>query len=107
MDRGTQEVLPVVDDPEHKMVIGYGGEAYPLRRYAQELEAAAAPCQDDAGIFGLATGKDAAGELTLKIHKQLCIAGLVCRQGFPDPGSIARRAPSGLAQRGCGTLQES
>jgi len=57
----AQEALPVVDDPEHKRVIGYLSEAYALRRYAQELERRRSVAQDDAGIFSPATGKDAAG----------------------------------------------
>ena len=57
----AQEALPVVDDPEHKRVIGYLSEAYGLRRYAQELERRRSVAQDDAGIFSPATGKDAAG----------------------------------------------
>jgi CIC family chloride channel protein len=32
------EVLPVVDDPDDRQVIGYVTEAYALRRYTQELE---------------------------------------------------------------------
>jgi len=57
----AQEALPVIDDPEHKRVIGYMSEAYALRRYAQELERRRSIAQDDAGIFSPATGKDAAG----------------------------------------------
>jgi hypothetical protein len=51
----------VIDDPEHKRVIGYLSEAYALRRYAQELERRRSVAQDDAGIFSPATGKEAAG----------------------------------------------
>jgi CIC family chloride channel protein len=57
----AQEALPVIDDTEHKRVIGYMSEAYALRRYAQELERRRSIAQDDAGIFSPATGKDAAG----------------------------------------------
>jgi CIC family chloride channel protein len=57
----AQEALPVIDDREHKRVIGYLSEAYALRRYAQELEHRRSVVQDDAGIFSPATGKDAAG----------------------------------------------
>ena len=57
----AQEALPVIDNTEHKRVIGYMSEAYALRRYAQELERRRSVAQDDAGIFSPATGKDAAG----------------------------------------------
>jgi CIC family chloride channel protein len=53
----AQESLPVVDDPEHKRVIGYLTEAYALRRYAQELEHRRSVGRDDAGIFSPVTGK--------------------------------------------------
>jgi CIC family chloride channel protein len=53
----AQETLAVVDDPEHKRVIGYVSEAYALRRYAQELERRRSLGGDDAGIFSPATGK--------------------------------------------------
>jgi chloride channel protein, CIC family len=57
----AQEALPVIDNPEHKRVIGYLSESYALRRYAQELERRRSLARDDAGIFSPETGKDAAG----------------------------------------------
>ncbi len=56
--QSAQETLAVVDDPEHKRVIGYLTEAYALRRYAQELEHRRSLGGDDAGIFSPATGKE-------------------------------------------------
>jgi chloride channel protein, CIC family len=56
----AQELLPVIDNPEERRVIGYVSEAYALRRYAQELEAHRGARQDDAGIFSPTAGDDAA-----------------------------------------------
>jgi CIC family chloride channel protein len=52
----AQETLPVIDNPEHRRIIGYLSEAYALRRYAHELERHRGARQDDAGIFSPAAG---------------------------------------------------
>jgi chloride channel protein, CIC family len=52
----AQEILPVVDNPEDRRVIGYLSEAYALRRYAYELERHRGGRLDDAGIFSPASG---------------------------------------------------
>ncbi|HEU0157511.1 MAG TPA: hypothetical protein VFQ82_15680, partial [Stellaceae bacterium] len=52
----AQETLPVIDNPEHRRIIGYLSEAYALRRYAHELERHRGTRQDDAGIFSPAAG---------------------------------------------------
>ena len=52
----AQEILPVIDNPEHRRIIGYLSEAYALRRYAYELERHRGARQDDAGIFSPAAG---------------------------------------------------
>jgi CIC family chloride channel protein len=57
----AQEILPVVDHPENRRIIGYLSEAYALRRYAHELEAHRGTRQDDAGIFSPAVGGANAG----------------------------------------------
>jgi len=49
--QAAQEILPVIDNAEHRRIIGYVSEAYALRRYAHELEAHRGARQDDAGIF--------------------------------------------------------
>ncbi len=58
--RAAQEMLPVIDDPESRRVIGYLSEAYALRRYASELERHRGTRMDDAGIFSPLPG-DAPG----------------------------------------------
>jgi chloride channel protein, CIC family len=47
----AQEILPVIDNPDARRVLGYLSEAYALRRYAHELERHRGARQDDAGIF--------------------------------------------------------
>ncbi|HJU19955.1 MAG TPA: chloride channel protein [Stellaceae bacterium] len=47
----AQEMLPVIDDPDSRRIIGYLSEAYALRRYATELERHRGSRADDAGIF--------------------------------------------------------
>jgi CIC family chloride channel protein len=47
----AQEMLPVIDDPDSRRIIGYLSEAYALRRYASELERHRGSRLDDAGIF--------------------------------------------------------
>jgi CIC family chloride channel protein len=47
----AQEMLPVIDGPESRRIIGYMSEAYALRRYASELERHRGTRMDDAGIF--------------------------------------------------------
>src|SRR5262244_3140885 len=49
--QAAQEMLPVIDNPEDRRVIGYLSEAYALRLYAHELERHRGTRQDDAGIF--------------------------------------------------------
>jgi CIC family chloride channel protein len=49
--QAAQEILPVIDNAEHRRIIGYVSEAYALRRYTHELEAHRGARQDDAGIF--------------------------------------------------------
>jgi chloride channel protein, CIC family len=49
--QAAEEVLPVIDNPEDRRVIGYLSEAYALRRYAHELERRRGSRPDDAGIF--------------------------------------------------------
>ncbi len=49
--RTAQEILPVIDDPKDRRVIGYLSEAFALRRYAHELERHRGSRTDDAGIF--------------------------------------------------------
>ncbi|MBV9862666.1 MAG: chloride channel protein [Alphaproteobacteria bacterium] len=56
--RAAQETLPVIDDPQHRRVLGYLSEAYALRRYAQELESRRGVVEDDAGIFSPTTRKE-------------------------------------------------
>jgi CIC family chloride channel protein len=46
-----EAMLPVVDNPETRRIIGYLSEAYAVRRYAQELESHRGARQDDTGIF--------------------------------------------------------
>ncbi|HZU91121.1 MAG TPA: chloride channel protein [Stellaceae bacterium] len=55
-----QEMLPVLDDPDSRRIIGYLSEAYALRRYASELERHRGARMDDAGIFSPMPG-DAPG----------------------------------------------
>jgi chloride channel protein, CIC family len=57
----AQEILPVIDNPEARRVIGYLSEAYALRRYAAELEAHRGARQDDAGIFSPLGGEASGG----------------------------------------------
>jgi chloride channel protein, CIC family len=52
----AQEILPVIDNPDGRRVLGYLSEAYALRRYARELERHRGARQDDAGIFSPNTG---------------------------------------------------
>lgn len=54
--QAAQETLPVIDNAEHRRIIGYLSEAYALRRYAQELEHHRGTRQDDAGIFSPSAG---------------------------------------------------
>jgi chloride channel protein, CIC family len=54
--QAAQEILPVIDNPENRRIIGYLSEAFALRRYAHELEAHRGARQDDAGIFSPAAG---------------------------------------------------
>ena len=49
--QAAEDMLPVIDNPEARRVIGYLSEAYAVRRYAQELESHRGARQDDAGIF--------------------------------------------------------
>jgi chloride channel protein, CIC family len=56
----AQEILPVIDNLNHRRIIGYLSEAYALRRYAHELERHRGARQDDAGIFSPATADAAA-----------------------------------------------
>jgi CIC family chloride channel protein len=55
----AQEILPVIDNAEHRRIIGYVSEAYALRRYAHQLEAHRGAHQDDAGIFSPAAADSA------------------------------------------------
>jgi chloride channel protein, CIC family len=55
--QAAQEILPVIDNPENRRIIGYLSEAYALRRYAHELEAHRGARQDDAGIFSPAAAE--------------------------------------------------
>jgi CIC family chloride channel protein len=57
--QAAQEMLPVIDNAEHRRIIGYVSEAYALRRYAHELEAHRGARQDDAGIFSPAAANAA------------------------------------------------
>jgi chloride channel protein, CIC family len=59
--QAAQEILPVIDNADHRRVLGYLSEAYALRRYAHELEAHRGIRQDDAGIFSPSTA-DAQGK---------------------------------------------
>ena len=52
----AQEMLPVIDNPERRRVLGYLSEAYALRRYAHELERHRGSQADDAGIFSPTAG---------------------------------------------------
>ena len=56
--QAAQEMLPVIDNPENRRIIGYVSEAYALRRYAHELEAHRGARQDDAGIFSPAANAE-------------------------------------------------
>jgi CIC family chloride channel protein len=49
--QAAQEMLPVIDNPEDRRVIGYLSETYALRRYTHELERHRGTRHDDAGIF--------------------------------------------------------
>jgi chloride channel protein, CIC family len=49
--QAAQEMLPVIDNPEDRRVIGYLSETYALRRYTHELERHRGARHDDAGIF--------------------------------------------------------
>ena len=54
--QAAQEMLPVIDNPADRRVIGYLSETYALRRYTHELERHRGARHDDAGIFSPGPG---------------------------------------------------